>query len=115
MVGVVEEPGVGVGTRGLKPEDEDWVGRDGVAPVIGIRFEAKLEAEGIWVGTEVAMEAELDTWKGVKMATLCFPGSRDVLELEGASFGNDFSTSLSYIKLSVTGKNGASPDAALWM
>ena len=97
------------------------MGRDGVTPgkreepEIGVRFEAKPEAEGIWVGAEVVMEAELDTWKGVKMATLCFPGTWEVPELEGASFGNDFSTSLSYIKLSVTGKNGASPDAALWM
>lgn len=65
---------------------------------------------------ETMLEVEPDAWKvGVGVMTPCLPVTPPRLELEGIPFENACSMSLSYTKLSVAGKKGASPEAILRM
>lgn len=78
---------------------------------------------GVGVKGGAGVLAELDAWKGFPMSESCPhdpcpqepQASFSTLGLEAVSFGNTFPMSLSYTKLSVVGKNAASPDAAFRM
>jgi len=72
---------------------------------------ASLEAE---VGG--TLEMGIDAWgRGQGSATLSTSADFPRLEPDGTGCVNALSTSLSYTKLNVVAKNGASPDAILWM
>lgn len=77
---------------------------------MGVAEELSLGAEdGVTTGVELVV------WKGVGVETFWptagFPGPEPKLDC----LGNAPPMSLSYTKLNVLGKHGASPDAILWM
>ena len=75
---------------------------------VGEVEELSSEAEG-----RAVTDAVPDAWEVFGVVTFRPPGGFSGLESE-ESFGNADPASLSYTKLNVTGKNGTSPDAALW-
>ena len=63
-------------------------------------------------GVEGMLKMEVDGWRGREgSAALSTSADFPRLEPEGRGCANVFSTSLSYTKLNVLAKNGASPDA----
>jgi len=94
----------------LKIEVDGMLGTEvGGTPKTEVDGTPKAEVDGM-------LKAEVDGWRGGKwsailLASANFPRQKP----EGTGGASTFSTSLSYAKLNVVAKNGASPDAIFLM